>query len=94
MDKDREAFFLRLKEELAGSADWPALYLYKFIVPTDRDKIEAVENAFDGLGAVITTNQSKNGKYTSVSVNVEMRDPDHVIEKYLAVYEIEGIISL
>lgn len=94
MDKKSEEFFHRLKEELASSTEWPSLYLFKFIVPTDRDKIEAVENAFDGLGAVITTNKSKNGKYTGVSVNVQMENPDHVIEKYKAVYEIEGIISL
>lgn len=94
MDKKSEEFFYRLKEELAGSTQWPSLYLFKFIVPSDRDKIEAVENAFDGLGAVITTNKSKNGRYTGVSVNVQMENADHVIEKYKAVYEIEGIISL
>ena len=94
MDKKSQEFFVRLRAELEKSTEWPSLYLFKFIVPTDRDKIEAVENAFNGLGAVITTTKSKNGTYTSVSVNVQMEGPDHVIEKYIAVYEIEGIISL
>jgi putative lipoic acid-binding regulatory protein len=94
MDNKSKEFFERLRGELEKSNQWPSLYLFKFIVPTDRDKIEAVENAFNGLGAVITTNKSKNGTYTAVSVNVQMESPDHVIEKYLAVYEIEGIISL
>jgi putative lipoic acid-binding regulatory protein len=94
MDKKSQEFFDRLRTELQTSTEWPSLYLFKFIVPTDREKIEAVENAFNGLGAVITTNKSKNGTYTAVSVNVQMESPDHVIEKYLAVYEIEGIISL
>lgn len=94
MDKKTEEFYTRLKEELSNTSDWPSEYLYKFIVPTDPVKIREVENAFNNLGAVITTNQSKTGKYTSVSVNVTMGSPEAVIEKYIAVSNIEGIISL
>jgi putative lipoic acid-binding regulatory protein len=94
MDKKTEDFYIRLKEELQATAQWPSEYLYKFIVPTDNSKINEVENAFNNLGAVINTHQSKNGKYTSVSVNVTMENPDAVIEKYQQVATIEGIISL
>jgi putative lipoic acid-binding regulatory protein len=93
MDKKTEEFYIRLKEELQNTSTWPSEYLYKFIVPTDAKKIEAVENAFNNMGAVIKTQQSKAGKYTSVSVNVTMDDPDNVVEKYLEVASIEGIIS-
>ncbi|GGD29787.1 DUF493 family protein [Flavobacterium orientale] len=94
MDEKTEAFYERLKEELRTTSEWPGLYLFKFIVPTDKNKIVEVETAFDNLGAVIRTTQSKNGKFTSVSINVEMQSPDQVIEKYKAVSTIEGIISL
>ncbi|MGB6269644.1 MAG: DUF493 family protein, partial [Olleya sp.] len=54
-----------------------------------------VETIFDNMGAVINTKESSNGKYTSVSINVRMKNPDHVIEKYLEVTEkVEGVISL
>ena len=47
------------------------------------------------MGAVIKTKESSNGKYTSVSINVSMKDPDSVIQKYKEVSEnIEGVISL
>ena len=46
------------------------------------------------MGAVIKTNSSKTGKYTSISVNVTMQNPDKVIEKYQELSTIEGIISL
>ena len=59
MDKKTEEFYIRLKEELSSTSAWPSEYLYKFIVPTDVSKIEAVEKAFDNMGAVINTNQSK-----------------------------------
>jgi uncharacterized protein len=94
MDKKTEEFYIRLKEELSNTSVWPSEYLYKFIVPTDNKKIEEVENTFDNLGAVINTNQSKTGKYTSVSINVTMDSPEAVIEKYIEVSNIEGIISL
>ena len=93
MDKKTEEFYIRLKEELSNTSAWPSEYLYKFIVPTDAKKIEAVENAFDNMVAVIKTQQSKAGKYTSVSVNVTMESPADVVEKYLEVSSIEGIIS-
>jgi len=94
MDKKTEEFYARLREELNNTSTWPTEYLYKFIVPTDPKKIEEVENAFDNLGAVIQTTQSKTAKYTSISVNVTMESPESVIEKYVEVSTIEGIISL
>jgi len=94
MDKKTEEFYIRLREELSATSTWPSEYLYKFIVPTDTAKITAVESAFDNIGAVIQTTQSKTGKYTSVSVNVMMDNPESVVEKYIEVSNIEGIISL
>lgn len=94
MDKKTEEFYERLKGELEKSNSWPALYLYKFIVPTDKEKIEQVQKAFDCLGAVIKTTQSKTGKFTSVSVDVQMESPQAVIEKYQELSTIEGIVSL
>lgn len=94
MDKKTEEFYVRLREELNNTSSWPSEYLYKFIVPTSKNKIEEVKNAFDNIGAVIQTTQSKTGKYTSLSINVMMNNPEHVIEKYIEVSNIEGIISL
>ena len=94
MDKKTEDFYIRLKEELANTSLWPTEYLFKFIVTSDNKKVTIVEDAFDGLGAVITTNQSKTGKYTSISVSVQMKDPQSVIEKYQELSTVEGIISL
>ncbi len=94
MDKKTEEFFDRLKGELEKSNTWPSIYLFKFIVPTDNEKIKQVEQAFNCLGAVIKTTQSKTGKFTSVSVDVQMESPQAIIDKYIEVSTIEGIISL
>ena len=94
MDKKTEEFYIRLKEELTNSTIWPSEYLYKFIVPSDVNKIAQVEAAFNDMGAVITTQQSKTGKFTSISVSVNMKSPQNVVDKYIEVSDIEGIISL
>lgn len=95
MDKDKsEEFYSRLKVELMNSQSWPSDYLYKFIVPTDPEKIERINRIFDNTGAVIESRQSRKGKYTSISITVNLRDPDEVIDKYKEVGEVEGVISL
>ncbi|GEP52093.1 hypothetical protein FNO01nite_27650 [Flavobacterium noncentrifugens] len=95
MDQKTEEFYNRLRNELNESTpSWPAEYLYKFIMPSVGDNEERVENAFNGMGAVIKTSKSKTGKFTSVSVNVQMASAQAIIDKYLEVSTIEGIVSL
>lgn len=90
-----EEFYNKLRGQLYETTSWPAEYLYKFIVKSDIKKIAKIEAIFNNMGAVINTVESKNGKYTSVSVNLLMRDPNSVIEKYKEVAEkVEGVISL
>lgn len=90
-----EEFYKKLKAQLQDTALWPTTYLYKFIVKTDKENIAKIETIFDNMGAVINTKQSKNGKYTSVSVNLLMKNPDAVIIKYKEVAKkVEGVISL
>jgi len=95
-DKEKETreFYERLKTELDMSNTWPAEYLYKFIVPTENDNVIRVHEAFDCMGAVIKTTKSKTGKFTSISVDVTMKDAQEIIDKYIEVSTIKGIISL
>ncbi|GAB4161015.1 MAG: hypothetical protein Tsb0033_17820 [Winogradskyella sp.] len=94
-NKKSEEFYIKLKSQLQDTALWPTEYLYKFIVISETSKIEEIKALFNHLGAVINTRPSKNGKYTSVSVNVRMKNPDAVISKYKEVGEkVEGVISL
>ncbi len=92
--KNPEEFYKRLQAQLKESTTWPSDYLYKFIVESDPDKIAQIHTIFDNTGAVIESKQSKKGKYTSVSITVNLKNPKQVIDKYKEVGEIEGIISL
>ena len=85
-EQNQDEFYAKLKDQLLDTTLWPSEYLYKFIVKTNAEKIEKIEAIFNYLGAVINTKESSNAKYTSISINVRMKNPDAVIAKYKNVY--------
>ena len=93
-DRKTTEFYDRLRQQLQDDTSWPSEYLYKFIVPSSSEKIAEIEAIFDGTGAMINTRDSSKGTYTSVSIKVTLDSPDAVIEKYIEVSEVEGVISL
>lgn len=94
MDKNNDEFYEKLKVELDNSNTWPDIYLFKFIVPNIDDNVLRVEDAFNCMGAVIKTTQSRTGKYTSISIDVTVKDAQEIIDKYKEVSTIKGIVSL
>jgi hypothetical protein len=90
----RTQFYKKLKKKLKKDTTFPTKYLFKFIVPSEEEKIQQVENLFNHAGAVINKTASRTGKYTSVSIHVVMKKADDIILKYQAAEKIEGIISL
>tara|TARA_R110000787_G_scaffold105825_6_gene213382 strand:- start:1661 stop:1942 length:282 start_codon:yes stop_codon:yes gene_type:complete len=92
--EDRENFYQKLKIQLDDTTQFPADYLYKFIVSAEGDRVAQVQGLFDNKGAVITTKKSKTGKYISVSIVIKIENSDTVILYYKQAEKIEGIISL
>lgn len=92
--KTEKDFYTRLKEELSQTSKWPSLYLYKFIIPCQEDKIQQMNSIFHSSDAEIETQRSSSGKYISYSIKMVLPNPDAVIEYYKKVSVIEGIISL
>lgn len=94
LKNDPETFYAKLKTQLEETTQFPALYMYKFIVPSSEDKIKQVHQIFDNIGAVIDTKKSSKGTYTSVTITANMKSADAIIEKYKEASAVEGIISL
>lgn len=92
--QDREEFYTKLKSQLNDTTQFPADYLYKFIVPTDENQEQEVQDLFTKGGAIINTKKSKTGKYVSVSVRLQVASADEVITYYQQAEKIKGIISL
>tara|TARA_R110000868_G_scaffold40567_1_gene139896 strand:+ start:740 stop:1087 length:348 start_codon:yes stop_codon:yes gene_type:complete len=90
-----EEFYEKLKDQLYESTKWPSDYLYKFILKSNIEDMAKIEAIFNNMGAVINTKASSNAKYTSISINVLLLNPEAVIEKYKEVInKVEGVISL
>jgi len=87
-------FYKKLKYSLEETTEFPSKYMYKFIIPNEDDKIKAIEDVFDHSGAVIESKPSKTGKYLSLTILVNLKSADEVIEKYREVGKVEGVISL
>ncbi|MCL7754423.1 DUF493 family protein [Polaribacter sp. Z022] len=91
---DKKEFYIKLKDQLDETTSFPADYLYKFIVPTDGNQVNEVEELFNNTGAVIKTKKSKTGKYVSVSIVLKIENSEKVISYYKKAEKIKGIISL
>lgn len=73
--------------------EWPNIYLFKFIVPNDSEKLALVTNLFDETSDVVM-HPSKNGNYMSISAKELMLDTDSIIHKYIEATKIKGLIAL
>lgn len=91
---DKNAFYIKLKSQLEDTTKFPTDYMYKFIVPTDENQLEEVQNLFNNKGAVIKTKKSKTGKYISITIVLKLKSAEEVIGYYKKVEKIKGIISL
>jgi len=95
MDDKTKDFYKKLQSQLEDYTNWPAPYLFKFIVPTDNSKVEQILQFFeDTPGAQAKTKTSSKGHYTSISIEATMSSAEAVIKKYQQVSVVEGLLSL
>ncbi|MEN9400074.1 MAG: hypothetical protein RL632_1175 [Bacteroidota bacterium] len=84
--------FEKLKEALSKE-EWPSVYLFKFIVPNDSERIAKVNALFDEKSEV-TMHPSRTDKYMSISAKELMLDVDSVMKVYEEAAKIPDLISL
>lgn len=87
-------FYVNFKQKLEEEHKFPCNYMFKFIVPADEEKIALLEAIFDKSNATISNRESKNGKYTSMTIIVNVHDANDVIIYYRQVAKIEGVVML
>ena len=79
-----------LREKLDQHYAWPALYIFKFIVP--KGKEEEVKQLFPRHD--VKERASKNGNYVSLTIQMMAPSSDAVIEVYVQTSSIEGLVAL
>ncbi|MCB0479235.1 MAG: DUF493 family protein [Crocinitomicaceae bacterium] len=83
----------KLKDSLELE-EYPLLYYFKFIIPNEEEKLNHLKSKFSAEGADISLNYSKSEKYVSVRIKEVMMSAQQIIDAYISVGEIEGVISL
>lgn len=73
--------------------EWPATYLFKFILPNENENISKLLNIF-GTDNNQQMHNSRNGKYVSITIEELMLSAGDVIEKYEKAALLKGVISL
>ncbi len=89
MSKDLEDI-QRMKSLLDASYQWPADYMFKFIIPPG--KLEELKKIFPVSDVILR--ESKTGKYISVTVSLRMESSDEVLAVYYQARRIQGLIAL
>ncbi len=78
------------KEKLEGAHKFPALYMFKFIVPdAKKEEVKALFPRNE-----VNFKPSSKGTYVSVTARVMMSSSDAIIDVYNKAYQIEGILAL
>ena len=90
---DKEKYYNDLEQKLEDYHKFPSTYLFKFIVPNNPHSLAEVEALFSEK-AVVTTRESKTGKYISISGKEIILESSEVIKVYRAAEKIEGLMSL
>lgn len=85
-----ENWIISFREKLDNHYAWPSLYTFKFIVPKGK------ESEMRKMFPMHTPKErlSKNGNYTSFTIEMMMPSTESVIEVYTEASAIDGIIAL
>jgi len=89
----KEYDYENLRQKLDDNEEWPRVYFFKFIIPSDNQKLALVEALF-GNEAEVRIKQSNKGNYLSISAKELMLDSESVIARYKKAREIDGLIAL
>jgi uncharacterized protein len=84
------SYWEKFREKLDRHYHWPALYMFKFIVPKGKEK--EVKSLFPLHRS--TQKSSKNGNYVSITIQMMMPSSHAVVDVYISAAQVEGIIAL
>lgn len=86
MDQNYSSF----REKLDQEHSFPGTYVFKFIALSD--KIDEIKSLLPP--GELSFRQSSNAKYTSVTLQAQVKTSDEVVEVYLSMKDIKGVIAL
>ena len=78
------------RTSLDANYDWPSLYTFKFIVPSEES--DTVLDLF--ADDPVREKESANGRFIAYTMEMQMHSCDEVIAIYQRVARVPGVIAL
>ncbi len=91
---NQEEFYEKLKNKLNNVEHFPTNFTYKFIFKSDNQKQASIQRVFDDVNPQFSSKESKNGKYTGLTVVAYVLDADQVVHYYKEVGKLGGVMML
>lgn len=92
MENNLNDEYSKIRELLDAEYTWPALYIFKFVVP--KASLSDLEQILGEYKSFLTKKSSKTGKYISVTLNITMESTESVIDIYKKVKQVKGVMAL
>ena len=89
-----EDFYLRFKDQLLESQDWPGFYIFKFIVKDNSKEYDQLNKYLDNYEGNKSLKSSSNNKFLSLTFKYYADSPVDIINIYKGMEDIDNIISL
>lgn len=83
----------KLRERLQEVHEWPCVYMYKFVLEPDEEKLQVLLGLFPKESEAIRR-YSAGGKYVSITIKELMLNADDVVLRYQRASAIQGLIVL
>lgn len=94
MQSESQPTWEALRNKLQETENFPLLYMFKFVLPSDNHKVALLTSQFEEQTAEITMRTSSSGKHTSITVRLVVLSADEIIHHYKKATSIEGVIML
>ncbi len=83
----------RLRERLNEVHQWPSVYMFKFVLEPNDEKLDALLALFPKESEVLRR-YSAGGKYVSITVKEVMMSADEIVARHDKASAIPGVIVL
>ncbi|HPQ09646.1 MAG TPA: DUF493 family protein [Bacteroidia bacterium] len=83
-----------LKSKLSEYQTFPSIYMFKFILSSNNQKIAQLEALFNNNSADISIRQSSRGRYVSITVKQLVNSVDEIISIYQQASQISGVMII
>ena len=87
-------FYLRFKDQLLESQDWPGIYIFKFIVKDNSEEYNQLKKYLKNFERKKSLKSSSKKKFLSLTFEFYANSPVDVINIYKGIENIDNIISL